>query len=363
MITKVIEIYPAAEFDYEDIIISLYDEEDIERDTPLSLSAHFVPSAGTVKVTTPGDKWVVNTESPYDYKQQKYYLPVRIEGFDVNYRGFDHIELQYKLSTQGDKDWVNVCSFFNDKNLMEQASGVVDSIPADGTIQTRFFGETDPIEQNYDLRAVVYCRHAGGYLTASSPVLTGVKDTRRPVPFGTPTPVNGILGIGDDICIRFSEDIAGNYLSKINNFEVLGTPRSGDISTSTCLSFDGTSAALSAATLNLTGKSFTVDVMLNPAHDQQAMTVFSHGGDEQGLKLGITADRHMIAVVGGKQVSSTKSISFNGLRQIAYTLEQGSDSMTIRFYDGNSLIGVQMVDGVYRGNSELRLGFDYDAQR
>ncbi len=361
VITKVIEIYPAAEFDYEDIIISLYDEEDIERDTPLSLSAHFVPSAGTVKVTTPGDKWVVNTESPYDYKQQKYYLPVRIEGFDVNYRGFDHIELQYKLSTQGDKDWVNVCSFFNDKNLMEQASGVVDSIPADGTIQTRFFGETDPIEQNYDLRAVVYCRHAGGYLTASSPVLTGVKDTRRPVPFGTPTPVNGILGIGDDICIRFSEDIAGNYLSKINNFEVLGTPRSGDISTSTCLSFDGTSAALSAATLNLTGKSFTVDVMLNPAHDQQAMTVFSHGGDEQGLKLGITADRHMIAVVGGKQVSSTKSISFNGLRQIAYTLEQGSDSMTIRFYDGNSLIGVQKVDGVYRGNSELRLGFDYDA--
>ena len=53
VITKVIEIYPAAEFDYEDIIISLYDEEDIERDTPLSLSAHFVPSAGTVKVTTP----------------------------------------------------------------------------------------------------------------------------------------------------------------------------------------------------------------------------------------------------------------------------------------------------------------------
>lgn len=360
VVTKVIEIYPAAEFDYENIVISLYDEEDIERDTPLSLSAHFVPSAGTVKVTTPGNKWVVNTESPYDYKQRGYYLPVRIEGFDVNYRGFDHIELQYKLSTQGDKDWVNVCSFYNNHELMEQASGVVDSIPADGAIQTRFFGETDPIEQYYDLRAVVYCRHAGGYLTASSPILTGVKDTRRPVPFGTPTPVNGILGIGDDISIRFSEDIAGNYLSKINNFEVLGTPRSGDISLSTCLSFDGSSAAASATPLNLTGKSFTVDVMLNPSNEQKAMTVFSHGGDELGLKLGLTADRRMIAVVGGEQVTSTKSISFNGLRQIAYTLEQGSDAMTVRFYDGNSLIGEKKVDGIYRGNSELRLGYDYD---
>lgn len=360
VVTKVIEIYPAAEFDYENIVISLYDEEDIERDTPLSLSAHFVPSAGTVKVTTPGNKWVVNTESPYDYKQRGYYLPIRIEGFDVNYRGFDHIELQYKLSTQGDKDWVNVCSFYNNHELMEQASGVVDSIPADGAIQTRFFGETDPIEQYYDLRAVVYCRHAGGYLTASSPILTGVKDTRRPVPFGTPTPVNGILGIGDDISIRFSEDIAGNYLSKINNFEVLGTPRSGDISLSTCLSFDGSSAAASATPLNLTGKSFTVDVMLNPSNEQKAMTVFSHGGDELGMKLGLTADRRMIAVVGGEQVTSTKSISFNGLRQIAYTLEQGSDAMTVRFYDGNSLIGEKKVDGIYRGNSELRLGYDYD---
>ena len=360
VVTKVIEIYPAADFDYEDIVISLYDEDDIERDTPLSLSAHFIPSAGMVKVTTPGDKWVVNTESPYDYKQKGYYLPVRIEGFDVNYRGFDHIELQYKLSTQGDKDWVNVCSFFNDHELMEQASGVVDSIPADGVIQTRFFGETDPIEQYYDLRAVVYCRHAGGYLTAASPILTGVKDTRRPVPFGTPTPVNGILGIGDDISIRFSENIAGNYLSKINNFEVLGTPRSGDISTSTCLSFDGSSAAISAAPLNLMGKSFTVDVMLNPASEQQAMVVFSHGGDEQGLSFGLTADRRLMAIINGKQVNSNTAIPFNGLRQVAYVVEQGSDAMKIRFYDGSSLIGEQQVDGVYRGNSELCLGFDYD---
>ena len=360
VITKVIEIYPAADFDYENIVLSLYDEDDIQRDTPLSLSAHFVPSAGTVKVTTPGDKWVVNTESAYDYAQQGYYLPVRIEGFDVNYRGFDHIELQYKLSTQGDKDWVNVCSFYNDRELMAQASGVVDSIPADGAIQTRFFGETDPIEQSYDLRAVVYCRHAGGYLTAASDILTGVKDTRRPVPFGTPTPVNGILGIGDDITISFSEDIAGNYLSKINNFEVLGTPYNRDLSTGTCLTFTGSSAAFSAAPLNLTGKSFTVDVMLNPANDRQAMTVFSHGGDEQGLKFGLTADRRLTAVIQGKQVTSDTAIPFNGLRQVAYAVEQGHEAMTVRFFDGNSLIGQQQVSGVYRGNSELRLGFDYD---
>ena len=141
VLTKQVEVYPGQDFDYENLAICIYDPEDDPRVFSTLISAHFVPSAGKVKVTTPGDKWVVNTESSYDAKRQGYYLPVRIEGFDVNYRGFDHIELQYKLSTQGEKDWVNVCSFYNDRSLMVQASGVVDSIPSDGAIQTRFFGE------------------------------------------------------------------------------------------------------------------------------------------------------------------------------------------------------------------------------
>ena len=179
--TKKIELYPDTEFDYEDITICLMDPEDNARVFECPISAHFIPSAGKVKVSVPSNNWVMNTESPKDGDRQAYYMPVRIEGFDTNWPSFDHIELQYKLSNQGDKDWVNVCSYYADKELQKKASGVTDTIPTSGIIVAPFYGEMDPVEQHYDIRAVTYCRHAGGYLTGSSEVLKGIKDTRRPV--------------------------------------------------------------------------------------------------------------------------------------------------------------------------------------
>ncbi len=357
---KEIEVWPGKEFDYNDLTLCLYDPEDANRVFDCKFSAHFVPTAGKVNVSTPGNNWVVNTESPYDGKRQAWYMPVRIDGFDTNYRGFDHIELQYKLSTQGDKDWVNVCSFYKDRELMAKASGVTDTIPDNGVIVTKFYGETDPIEQYYDIRAVNYCRHAGGFLTGSSEILKGIKDTRLPVIFGTPEPADGILDIGDDIVIKFSEPIAGNYLREINNFEVLGTMQNNDVSTSTSLNFTGTALAVTQGSRNLAGKSFTVDVMLNPAAEKVPMTVFSHGGDEKGLCFGLTADRKLMATINGETVESDSIIDFNNaLQEVAYALDQTGDSMTVKFFDGTKPIGIKKLPGKYDANaSSLKVGYN-----
>lgn len=354
---KQVEIYPNSDFDYENVGISFYDPDDPVRISTVYLTAHFVPTAGKVKISTPGDKWVINTESSYDNKQKMYYMPVKIEGFNVNYRGFDHIELQYKLSTQGDKDWVNVCSFYNDKELMEKASGVCDMIPDNGAIIASFYGEIDPIEQYYDLRAVVYCRHGNGFLTASSDILTGIKDTRRPQVFGTPTPVNGILGIGDDIQITFSEPIASNYLRKANNFEVLGTPVGNDISLSTSLQFSGQSVAFTNGECNLTGKSFTIDMMVDPVDNGKQMAFFVHGGDKRGMLFGVTPDRRLIVEINDQPIISDKKVEFNGLHQVAFSVQQGADEMTVSLYDGKIKIGGGTVKGVYDGNSYIVLGY------
>ena len=363
--TKKVELYPATDFDYEDITFCLMDPDDNARVFECQISAHFIPSAGKVKVSVPSNNWVMNTDSPYDGKRKAYYMPVRIEGFDVNWPNFDHIELQYKLSNQGDKDWVNVCSYYADKQLQLKASGVTDTIPTSGIIVAPFYGETDPVEQYYDIRAVSYCRHAGGYLTGSSEVLKGIKDTRRPVAFGTPEPTNGILGIGDDILIKFSEPIAGNYLRDINNFEVLGTLLSNDISTSTSLSFDGNALANTQGERNLMGKSFTVDVMLNPAADQREMTVFAHGGDEKGLRFGLTADRKLSATINGETLQSDSIVPFNNmLHQVAYVLDQSGDKTTVNFYDGNKAIGSKQLQERYEGASScISLGSDFEVTR
>ena len=363
--TKEITVYPGDDFDYENLGISLMDPEDPQRIFTTNFSAHFVPSAGAIKVTTPSDHWVVNTESPYDGNRKAWYMPVRIEGFNVNGRGFDHIELQYKLTTQGEKDWVSVCSYYANDSLRQKASGVTDTIPTNGIIVAPFYGEVDPVEQYYDLRAVVYARHAGGFLTNASPILTGIKDTRLPRPFGTPEPANGVLGIGEDIKIAFSEPIASNYLSKINNFEVLGTPINTNISTTTSLTFNGENTlGFTQGSRNMKGKSFTVDVMVNPSSDRGAMTVFAHGGGEKGLRLGLTEDRHLIARVNGTEVTSDQVVQFNNaLHQIAYTLEQGSKDMTLTFYDGSILIGTKTINGVYEQNTPLYIGVDNDPEK
>ena len=361
VITKEITVYPSTSYDYEDLAISLYDPDDLARVATAKFSAHFIPSAGKVNVSVPGDNWVMNTESPYNGKRQAYYMPVRIDGFDVNFPGFDHIELQYKLSTQGDKDWVSTCAYYQDKELMKKASGVTDTIPDNGIIVAPFYGEVDPVEQYYDIRAVNYCRYAGGYLTEASPILKGIKDTRLPELFGTPEPINGILGIGDDLKLTFSEPIAGNYLSKINNFELLGSPLSTDISTSTSLTFDGKlSIAYTLGQRNLTGKSFSVDVMLNPDGEAREMTVFSHGGEENHIALGLSADRHLTATVNGTTVLSDKVVPFNGmLRQVVYTLDQQADGMAVGFYDGSQKIGSKKIEGKYDNSSTVYVGMDF----
>ncbi len=355
--TKEIEVYAGKEYDYDNLVLCFFDPNDPSRIYECKFSAHFVPTAGKVSISTPTNKWVMNTESPYDGKRQQWYMPVKIEGFDVNYRNFDHIELQYKLSTQSDKDWVCVCSYYADKNLMKKASGVTDTIPANGKIIAAFYGENDPVEQSYDLRAVNYCRHGNGFLTRTSEMLTGIKDTRLPVPFGAPEPSNGILGVGDDIIIKFSEAIAGNYLRNIHNFEVVGNMRSKSITTSTSLSFNGNSKALSSAKRNLSGKSFTVDVMLRPSTDQEEMTVFSHGGKNEGLQFGLTADRHLMAIIGGQRVVSDSIVKFTSmLHQVAYALKQNAEEMTILFFDGTRCIGTKTIAGRYNGVSQLCLG-------
>ena len=286
----------------------------------------------------------------------------------MNFRNFDHIELQYKLTNQGDKDWVNVCSYYPNTEegtrLMALASGEKKLMEHDGYIDAFFYGETDPIEQTYDIRAVTFCRHGNGYLTNSSNILTGIKDTRRPQVFGTPQPVDGILGIGDDIILRFSEPIAGNYLSAVNNFQIIGQTNSSNLSLSSSLHFNGSGAAFAQADRSLEGRSFTVDVMLNPEHNGQPMTFFSHGYDNYAMELGLTADHRLtVAIQHNDTIPATvftadKPCTFDGLREVFFLfdtdIEEGNTK--ISFYDGNTEVGSFTYPNVYLGSGSIILG-------
>jgi hypothetical protein len=139
---------------------------------------------------------------------------------------------------------------------------------------------------------------------------------------------------------------------------MLGTKNSNDITTSTSLTFTGTSIAYTQGTRNLAGKNFTIDVMLDPADEKIPMTIFSHGGDESGLRFGLSADRKLTATINGQSVESDQTIPFNhALREVAYAVDQTGDNMTVSFYDQSDLIGKKTLTGKYEESSQLRVGF------
>ena len=291
-IIKTIEVRAGDDYDYEDICLILQSEC-----TPtitcqkVCFSVHYMPVSCDVRISSPSDKWIMNTLSPRD--ENGYYMPVSIDGFDVNYDGFDHIELQYKLTTQSNDAWVNLCSYYAEDSLYQQASGSKAMIEGGRIENFRFYGERDPMEQQYDLRAVSFCRHGSGFVTKSSPVLTGIKDTRPPRVFGEPEPANAILGVGDNLKLRFNEPIAGNYLDEDNNFQIMGYTNESGITSGASLHFDGTanSYAETKVLRSLFEKSFTIDMMVRPNNPERSNVLFVYTNNNTSLTISLAGNR------------------------------------------------------------------------
>ena len=292
-IVKTMQVKRGIVDDYEDLTIKLASTTCASIGTLAKFSVHFMPESSPVSISYPRDKWVMNTLSARD--SIGYYLPITIDGFNVHHKNFDHIEFQYKLSTENNDAWVNACSFFANDSLYALATGNKAKIENGRITPFRFYGERDPKELNYDLRAVSFCRYGSGFVTKSSPVISGIKDTRPPVLFGKPLPANGILKLDGDIKLRFSEPIAGNWLDEDNNFQILGVTNATGITQTTSLYFDGQADhyAVSQASRELAITDLTIDMLIKPAEKNREMILFAHGNEEESFTFSLTADNRL----------------------------------------------------------------------
>ncbi|MBO4801418.1 MAG: hypothetical protein J5545_06070 [Bacteroidaceae bacterium] len=324
---KTMEVWAGEDFDYDNLKIGLISQGDVQCVQEVAFSVHFLRQAGAVDIAMPGDKWIMNTDAPYD-SIRGWYMPVIISGFNKTQANFDHIEFQYKESTRGDDYWTNLCGFYNDSTLYAAASGTKEMIPANGYIQTRFYGDGKVMEKAYDLRARLFCRNGNSFVTSDSKVLTGVKDTRRPQLFGTVEPKDGILGAGDNIVFNFSENIEYNYL-QTDNFEVMGETNETAVQEEPALLFSGGGYAQSEARRNFADKNMTVEVLIKPDNTGKAMPIFSHGTDGKKLQLWLTADKKLMAVVDGRSLVSDAAINIDGYRQVALVVNNDSSRVSL----------------------------------
>ncbi len=358
ILQKTLEIRRGTEYDYEDLAVVLSSQcqadptgfQEIIADT-VYISAHFIPSSSDINIKSPTDKWTLNTNSPTDSTGQ-YYQSLTIDGFDVNFQGFHHIEVQYKASSEADTRWTNICSFFTDTALYKEASGEKAFI--DGpTITTRFSGAED---QNYDIRAVTFSKVGNEFVTKESPVITGVKDTKRPVVFGNIEPADGILNVGDEIRLTFNEPIAEGYMTEVKNFRVTGTRNGSNGDHSTALTFDGRSSYLAMqVTRNLEAKDVTVEMWINPSAGGQDMTLFSHGNITNALELAVTKENSLKIRIGESEYTSkVLNLKQNEWSHIAMTYRAANQQLSA-YHNGQEVItGVQTVP--YSGSGEILFG-------
>ena len=356
-VIKTIEVRAGEDYDYEDVCLVL-ESTCMPKTTnqKACFSVHYMPVACPVNISAPHANWIMNTLSPQD--SAGWYMPVVIDGFDVNYKNFDHIEFQYKLSTHSDDDWVNLCSYYADDSLYNEASGNKAMITSGRIENVRFYGERDPMEQQYDLRAVAFCRHGSSFITRPSAVLRGVKDTRVPRVFGKAAPTNSVLTGDNQLLLRFNEPIAGNYLDKDNNFQVVGYTNTTGLLASTSVFYAEAekSYANSLISRNLSAKSFTIDLMVKPSEDGTDAVFFEHG--DNGLKFGIKAGTTLYMQFGDEVITAKpldKVIS--GFTRVAAVYNH--DTQKVLFYVGTENVSLDLNGSdapAYTGKAQLIFG-------
>ena len=348
---KILEVYPGEGYDYEGLRIGLISQGDLNVFSEVSFDVHYLQTPGDIAISSPGDKWVLNTDAPSDSKQG-WYLPVVISGFDKNQHNFDHIEFQYKETNRGDDYWTNLCGYYADSTLYAAATGTKAMIPTNGNISTKFYGEGTVMEKAYDLRARLFCRNGNAFLTNDSKVLSGVKDTRRPQLFGQPDPKDGIIGAGDNIVFNFTEAIEHNYLQLATNFEVVGETNETALTEEPALFFEGNGYVQTDARRNFANKNMTIDLMIRPDQTDKDMPLFSHGQDGSTLQLWLTKDLKLRAVIDSIQFESRYAIASGALKQVALVLDNDGKQALLW---NDSIIGTQK-DVTYSGYGPLIFG-------
>ena len=377
---KKLELYRGTVDDYENIKLTFFTDCQYANRVSTVISAHFLPTSCNVNLSGITDKWVLNTLSPKD--STGYYLPIKIDGFDTQYRNFDHIELQYKKSTQPDESYVSLCNYYADSTLYKAASGNKAMITSGVIDNIYFYGEKDPIEQKYDIRAVSFCRLGSSYVTRSSKVYSGTKDTRLPQVFGSLSPKNGVLGMGDYIGVMFSEDIAGNYLDADNNFQITGYTNGTGIINSTAVVFPGqpNNVASTDVTRNLSEKDFSIDLMMQVKKDvaDRDMALFSHGSATENMEFGRTADNRLYLTLSPNHSNEKKTVLSKPIedpyawQRVVASYENATGS--VRFYaddkeitniskDKNGTIHTDSLPSGYDGIGRLNFGNSLDGTR
>lgn len=315
-------------YDYEDIRVILRSRCEGDVFDDVLVSAHFVPSCSEVAIEAPLNNWVYNINTAYNIDDTVNPLKIKLAGFDTSFNSFQKIDLEYRLVSS--PTWSRLQTYYTTQNFYDAAvlENETEIGLIDGPELQYAFDIVDLQLQDgeYEFRARSSCTNDTEYI---SEVVTGSVDLTSPQRFGTPLPIDGILGAGEDLKVSFNEPIF--YNSAISNIEIKGQTNQLPINHSVSLHFEG---AANTAVINnpkITSGDLTIEFWMNNGSVSANADIIKQDG---GLNIGLL-NGELFFSLGG--LSAQGGISNDGLFH-HYTFTHKNNSGKISIYQDDAEI-------------------------
>ena len=252
---------------YENIEIVFESACDSNTRDSVFLSAYFVPACSNVVVSAPLDNWVYNTS------QGNNPLAIQLSEYNTDFSGLEKIDLEFRQSSSS--TWTRLQTYYATQTLLDAAGETqIDLIGEEGIINYAWDIEGQNIQNGlYEIRAISYCENG---TSTTSEVISGKIDLSRPIAFGTPTPIDGILGIGEDLSMRFNEAIY--YTSGYSIIEITGETNQLEIDNNVSLSFNGPSNTVTIENPYIQTGSFSFEFWMNTGNTPNPGTIVAQEG-------------------------------------------------------------------------------------
>ena len=315
--TLTVEQGAGGEQDYENLQLIFhsscqYDPTDNFPDIAdtVTFTARFIPTCTEVEFGNITDNWVVNT-----YNNNV--LPINATGYNINQATFEKVYFQYQ---QAGATPTTVMTLFNDTTGYAAFTGA--KMLVNGAADIDFDFNTGQLNDGeYTLFLTTICSDGSTYETEH---LTGIIDRITPRQFGTPEPADGILSYGEDISVKFNEEINSGELYNFGQYgsesyiSVRGITNGTDLIDSLTIlhdasvHFDGQDDFMQINHINLDHSNFTIEFWAKRQSQGTRECVLSLGN----FWAGFNANNNFVIEIDGQSVVSDST--YETLNQYAF---------------------------------------------
>lgn len=320
------------QFDYENIKIVLESAcGELERNVALvnignnargevSVSAHFVPACSPVTITAPDENWLKNRNNTFNGEETNPVM-ITLSEYNTEFESLNKISLEYRY--KGTPNWIGLKTYYKDEDAYNDAiSGGNTNVALIDGAQLNYAWDIVGLglaDGDYELRARTDCYNGTGFV---SETIEGSIDLTSPVLFGTPTPKNGILGLGDDISLRFNEPVKKN--GTVSKFEFLVQKNQLSVDHEVSLAFNGQS---NSATINrpaFSNGDFSIEFWLKNTSGTGSSKLISQ---RDGMEITLINDKLNFSV--GSSSIEANIINDNSFNHYAITYDDSRRSLSI----------------------------------